>query len=500
MSRIGGLLAGRLFPRAAALSAALLASLSLAGCIAGGDTFFDGNGRVAGGGGGEDFPNTVNRLGKIAAADAGAVGGWEELQNLELPEVPDVGDLDSLRVEPPLFRRAALGKRAASADCIPTYWTWDIQEFVRFRRIRKITCDEDSVAVRRDTLFYYYAGSFNPDSSKLPATTAEFEAKPDSFVTLVASRGSITWPKADKVQYFRASNLDSLGGLDHGDFLTLQYAPGRQSATIQRVKIYGRDGAYLSPAAAPEEFEYTRLGAAGDTLEWKRMRDADGDRAFYTAQNTGLVTFERMVRFPENEPGTARLTLFMKAQIFHAADGDSLKRLYYRDARVLRNGRSATFSFLGTDPDSVLRANDTAAVASDTAYAPADSMKSYHGVYTLLLGPAPEAMSGHSLVGFGIEKAWKRGPLRYSSTSFTPPAPAAAGQGRFLGVMTFTGAYVNGDSVRTVGNVTAEGMEMDYYGVKGGKQEAYRLLFDLEGNSRGAPEPIPAAPAARRAP
>jgi hypothetical protein len=467
----------------------MAAALLMAGCLSGGDTFYDGSARV--GGGGEDFPNTVNRLGKIAAADVGAAGGWEELQNLELPEIPDIGNLDSLRVEPPLFRRAALGKRAASADCLPTYWTWDIQEFVRFRRIRKITCSEDSLAVRRDTLFYYYGGSFAADSTKLPATREAFEASPDSFVSLVGSRGSITWPLADKVQYFRATNLDTLGGLDHGDFLTVQYAPGRQSATLQRVKIYGREGAYLDPAAAPEEFEYTRLGASGDTLEWKRMRDADGDRAFYNAQNTGIVTFERMVRNPENEPGTSRHALFMKAQLFHSAGGDSLKRLYYRDARLLRNGRVANFSFLGTDPDSALRANDTAAVMSDTLYATPDSMKTHHGAYSLLLGPVPEAMNGHALVGFGIQKTWKRGPLRSSTTTFTPPAPAVAGQGRFLGVMTFEGAYANGDSVRTVGNVTAEGMEMDYHGVKNGKEEAFRLLFDLEGNPLGAPVALP---------
>lgn len=469
---------------------AAAAAFFLAGCLAGGDTFFDRNARV-GGGGGEDFPNTVNRLGKIAAADVGAAGGWEELQNLELPEIPDVGNLDSLRVEPPLFRRSALGKRAASEDCLPPYWTWDIQEFVRFRRIRKITCDEDSVAIRRDTLFYHYAGSFHADSTKLPATREEFEAKPDSFVTLVSSRGSIVWPLADKVQYFRAVNLDTAGGLDHGDFLTLQYAPGRQSAAVQRVKIYGRDGAYLNEAAAPEEFEYARLGAAGDTLEWKRMRDADGDRAFYDGQNTGLVTFERMVRSPENEPGTSRLTLFMKARLFHSSGGDSLQRLYYRDARALKNGRQAAFSFLGTDADSALRANDTAVVTSDTLYAAADSMKSHHAAYDLLLGPAPEAMNGHALIGFGIQKAWKRGPLTHSNTSFTPPAPATAGQERFLGVMTFEGAYANGDSVRTVGNVTAEGMEMDYRGVKSGKEEAFRLLFDLEGNPVGAPVALP---------
>jgi hypothetical protein len=464
---------GRLFAGAAALF--------LAGCLAGGDTFFDREARV-GGGGGEDFPNTVNRLGKIAAADVGAAGGWEELQNLELPEIPDVGNLDSLRVEPPLFRRAAFGKRAASADCLPPYWTWDIQEFVRFRRIRKITCDEDSVAIRRDTLFYYYGGSFHADSTKLPATREEFEAKPDSFVTLVSSRGSITWLLADKVQYFRAVNLDTAGGLDHGDFLTLLYAPGRQSATVQRIKIYGRDGAYLNAAAAPEEFEYTRLGAAGDTLEWKRMRDADGDRAFYDGQNTGLVTFERMVRNPENEPGTSRLTLFMKARMFHSPGGDSLQRLFYRDARALKNGRQTAFSFLGTDADSVLRANDTAAVTSDTLYAAADSMKSFHAVYDLLLGSAPEAMNGHALVGFRIRKDWKRGPLIYSSSSFTPAEQDTGAQGRFLGVMTFEGVYANGDSVRTVGNVTPVGMEMDYRGVKSGKEESYHLVFDLQGN------------------
>ena len=488
---------GRLFVMA-------LAALLLAGCMLdGGDTFYN-SGRVAGGGGGEDFPNTVDRLGKIAASDVNAASGWEDLQSLELPEIPDIGNLDSLRVEPPLFKRNGLRKTALSADCQPTFWTWDIMEFLRYRRIRKISCEEDAVAIRRDTLYYYYSGSFDLDSTTLPATREEFEAKPDSFVTLVASRGSITWPEADKVQYYRGTNLDSVGGLDHGDFLTLQYEAGRQAAVAQRVKIYGPNGAYLSPTAPPEEFEYLRLGSTGDTLEWKRMRDVDGDRAFWNAQGTGLVTFERMVRNPESEPGTHRLRLFMKAQLTHdSVTGDNLKRLYYKDARLLRNGRVTAFSFLGTDPDSVLRANDTAAVTSDTVFAVGDSMKTYHGAYKLLLGSVPEAMDGHALVGFGIEKSWRRGPLRHSITSFTPPAPATAGQARFLGVMNFVGAYANGDTIRTVGNVTDTGMVMDYYGIKAGKEEAYHLVFDLEGNSVKEPEKIPmvdlnALPAGRR--
>ena len=465
------------------LIVAMLAALLLAGCLSGGDGIYDPNARLAAGGGGEDFPNTVDRLGKIAASDVEAASGWEDLQNLELPEVPDIGNLDSLRVEPPLFKRVAL-RKAADTDSCKSEWTWNIMEFLKFRRIRKITCEDDAIATRRDTLFYYYSGSFDADSTTLPATREEFEAKPDSFVLLVASRGSITWKSVNKVQNYRATNLDSVGGLDLGEFQTLQFEAGTQSYIIQRVSIYGPNGAYLSPTAPAEEFEYLRLGLSRDTLEWKRMRDADGDRAFWGVASTGIVTFERLVRNPDTEPGTSRLKLFMKAELIHdTVTGDNLKRLYYKDERTLRNGRMATFSFLGTDPDSVLRANDTAAVTSDTVFADTDSMKTYHGAYNLLLGPSPEAMGGHALVGFGIEKAWRRGPLRHSTTSFVPPAPAVAGQCRFLGVMTFSGKYANGDTIRTEGTVTPDGMEMDYQAIKNGKAEAFHLVYDINGNS-----------------
>jgi hypothetical protein len=461
---------GRLFFAAAALL--------LSGCmLSGGDTFYAGNT----GGGGEDFPNTVNRLGKIAAADVNAAADWEQVQNLQLPEIPAIS-LDSLRVDPPLFKSSglALGKTFASPDCLPYFWTWDITEFLRYRRIRKITCAEDSIAVRRDTLFYYYAGG------PLPATREEFEVKPDSFVTLVGSRGSIVWTGMDKIQYFRCVSEDSVGGLDHGDFLTVQYAPGRQTATIQRVKVYGPDGAYLSPTAPPEEFEYTKLNALGDTLEWKRMRDADGDRAFYARSGAGVVYFERMVRNPDNEPGTARLALVMKARLTHdSVSGDQLKRLYYRDVRLLRAGSIASFSLLGSGADSILRAHDTARVISDTIGAARDSMTNYHGAYTLLLGSDPDSMSTHALLGFGIEKKWRRGPLRASTTSFTPFSPLYPGQGAFTGEMRSTGAYANGDSIFTTGTIRNDGMELEYRGVKAGKEEVYRLLFDLQGNSLG---------------
>jgi len=485
MKKVWGMIFGRFLPAAAILL--------LAGCmLSGGDTFY-GSAQV--GGGGEDFPNTVNRLGKIAAADVNSAADWKQVQNLELPEIPAIR-LDSLRVDPPLFKQAAsgLGKIAASEECLPAFWTWDITELLRQRRIRKITCSADSVAVRRDTLFYYYAGG------DLPATQ-EFEAKPDSFMSLVGSNGSITYTGQDKVQYYRCSNLDTLGGLDYGDFVTVQYGAGRQTATFQRYEIYGPDGAYLDPKAAPEEFEYTRVNAAGDTLEWKRMRDADGDRKFWGAAGTGLVTFERLVSEPDNEPATARLALVMKARLTHdAVNGDNLKRMYYKDARVLRNGRVTGFSFFGTASDSVLRAMDTAAVTSDTVFAATDSMKTFHGVYTLKLGADPDSMSTHSLLGFGIDKAWRRGPLRSSVTSFKPAKPVPSNQSGFSGVMTSAGAYANGDSVFTTGTIDSTGIELEYRGVKSGKEEAFKLLYDLNGNVVGSPVPVTRGSAKRARP
>jgi hypothetical protein len=460
------------------------ASLFLAGCLSGGDGLYGNNAHVNGGA--EDFPNTVARVGTIALQDVSESGGWEQLQNTSLPEIPDIGNLDSLRIEPPLSKRAGLARAQASADCPPAFWTWDIVEFLRLRRIRKITCEEDVAQIRRDTLFYYY------DGGPLPATREEFEARPDSFALLVGSRGSITWPQSGKTQFFVCTNTDSLGGLDHGDFSTVQVDPGGQSTTRQRVKIYGPEGAYLAADATPEEFETLRLSLTGDTLEWTRLKDVDGDRAFHGAGDTGQVSYESKVRDPAGEPGTLSLSLFMKARLKHSGAGDSLKRLYYTDSRRLRSGHTTRFSFVGAGPDSVLRGNDTAVVTSDTLFAAGDSMAAYRSVYRLRLGAVPEASDQHEMVDYGVDKTWRRGPLRRSVTAFRPTVDKADPALRSF--MDFRGVYFNGDQVQTLGMIRTDGIEMDYREVKGGKPARYRLVLNAEGKSVEDPEPLPVVP------
>jgi hypothetical protein len=227
------------------------------------------------------------------------------------------------------------------------------------------------------------------------------------------------------------------------------------------------------------------------------MTDADGDSAFWDRTSKegakGLVNFERRAKNPSDAPSAARLSQTMRAQLHHApGKNDSMVMRWYFDQRTLKDGATATFSYRGVKPDSALNARDTALISLDTVYAASDSMIAYRADYRMLLGENPSDAAGRSLLGFAVDKTWRRGKLRASSTQFFPTVPLLAGQ-PFTGRMAAQTRNKDDDTVYTDGTINLDGMVLTMRIVSDGKTEVYRLVLDLEGNEKEPMVKIPEA-------
>jgi hypothetical protein len=459
--------------------AAAAAGLFLAGCIlTGGDSFFLSHG----GGGGEDFPNTAQPLAKELAKEAASSTEWGQVASLQLPELPDLNVFGTLSIEPiglsKGLAKRGLAKRSAEGECDTTYYEYSESEILVSHRGRQIVCDEDSLRVRRDTLQFWLRTLPTGGDS---ATIAQLIQ--DSAV-LIQAWGTLTYKLESRVQAYRAWNTDSVGTLDHAEYVTTTTGSAK---TVQRVRLYGRDGAYQRDGAPPGYYELLKT-VGRDTLDWQRMTDADGDSAFWDRTSKegskGVVDFERRAKDPAESPATARLSQKMRALLHHEpGKNDSMVTRWYFDQRTLKSGATTLFSYRGVKPDSSLNANDTALIALDTVFAVSDSMIRYRADYRMLLGADPSDAAGRSLLGFAVDKSWRRGKLRGSSTQFFPTSPLPTGQ-PFAGRMAAQTHNKDGDTVYTDGTINADGMVLTMRVVSDGKTTVYRLVLDLEGNEK----------------
>lgn len=140
-------------------------------------------------GGAEDFPNTVTALGRIAVADISAGAEWEQLQNLELPEMPEIGGLDSLRVDPPAAKFAVLGKAAVDTLDL-NLWQIDqarLFEAYFYGRVYAYAVDSGAQHVRRDTVSALYLGPRVFSASLFDSVQAD----PGKYLLPVDYRGAI---------------------------------------------------------------------------------------------------------------------------------------------------------------------------------------------------------------------------------------------------------------------------------------------------------------------
>jgi hypothetical protein len=488
------------FRRLLAAAHALVLSSALSACmLTGGDT-------LVAPGGAEDFPNTVETLGKIAVSDISSSADWQQVQEITLPEVPDLSGLGSLQVSQPQAKFAVLGK--ASVDTLNlTLWRIDstkVLDAYLNDRLTAYALDSTGDRVRRDTVLCKYIGDsvIRLSSVSLLNILKTIQDDPGGNLLPYDYRGAVEWKATGIRQTYRLRNMDQLGEMDLAEYATV--TPQTDGGTLRKwVQIYGPDGAYLNPAAAPEKYELLRRGPAKDTLEWTQVLDIDSDRKLWDGNARGMVAINVHVRNPASQPELARMHVSMRADFLHGttAAGDSLKQLYFHEQRWLRRGGVVNFTFQGVGGPGDLSPNGAARMTVDTVFALADSMIKYTAVYNLKLGEFTDRMQDHKLLGYGIVKYWRRGPVFNTVSVFAPAAPVPMGQAGFEGQMSSTAAYANGDTVTTTGSIGSAGFNLTVQQVKQGAKETFTVLLDAAGNLLEiTPVPADATSTAKRAP
>jgi hypothetical protein len=470
--------------RALAAATGVTFSLALSACM------LEGGDSLVTPGGAEDFPNTVTALGRIAVGDLPTGAQLEQAGNVQLPEMPPLGGLDSLQVSLPQAsaKRAALAKAFDEAtpgapDTLDlSLWQLDLSnsrylEAYFFGRIYAYAYDSTATSVRRDTVVALYLG----DRSGIDYSTliARVQAEPGKYLMPLEYRGAIVATATGIRQSYRLRNNDSRGDLDAAEYAVT--TPQNGGGTLRRgVKFYGPDGAFRS-VTVPEEVEILRRGSANDTLEWTLARDADGDRRLWTSGDSGIVDVYLYVRNPASQPDLARMRSFVRADFRHTPTKDSLLQLAYQEQRWLRNGRITGFAFQSVVAGVPPAPGDTARMTVDTVFFEKDSMIKYSATYNLRAGSAPYRMQEHALLGFKVSKIWRRGAVFSVASVFTPDSARPLGAA-FEGAMLSTAAYYNGDTVRTEGSITPDSLNLTVRQVKNGLATSYEVALDAAGN------------------
>jgi hypothetical protein len=456
-------------------------------------------------GGAEDFPNTVTELGKIAISEFSSSGDWEQVQNIELPEMPTLDGLDSLQIAPPNAKFAVLGKSGGlgktSIDTLNlALWEVDYNklfEAIVLGRLYAYAYDSTATAVRRDTVIVLYLG---PRTS-ITAVQDSIESNPGKFLLPLDYRGVVRTTATGVRQWYRLRNTDGVGAMDLAEYAT--YTPLAGGGEHRRyAKIYDPENSLEEANQVPEAYELLRRGPAGDTLEWTLVRDADWDRKLWGPGSSGIVDIFTRVRNPESQPALARIHVSMRADFRHSTvTGDSLRQLNYQEQRWLRSGGNVIFTFNGTGTGSLLAANDTAIMVVDTTYSLQDSAIKYTARYKLLLGARTDRMQDHKLLGYGISKYARLGPVFHTLSVFAPDSAVPMGQSGFAGRLSFTVAYRNEDTVKTEGSIGPNGLDVTVRSIKEGVTTSYEVLMDAAGKLlQVTPISTDATSTAKRAP
>jgi hypothetical protein len=410
----------------------------------------------------------------------------------------------------PLARRG-LGRVAADDGTRDTVidMTTAAQAVFYFERILKVYMSHVSGTQRRnDTITCKYTRP-NETIDEILGKMDSIRANPLAFLRPYSVRGAIRMSSTEWQTYW-IRDLDNVvdqgsgqGTMDWAEYAVYTVNTADSSVFRKRVRIYGKDSAYARPGAPPEEYELLRRAANRDTLEWTLVKDLTGTRRLWNDSGTGRVELSLRARNPAAQPDLVRMHVLMRADLRHnEASGDSLKQLSYFEQRWLRNGRISTFSLQGVRTGSPLMVpNDSARMTVDTVYALRDSMIRYSALYDLRLGPAPERMQEHSLLGYRVNKFWRSGLIASTTSKFESSAPVPMGQaGGFQGEMDVTAAYANGDTVQTTGTISGDSLNLVLRQVKQGVTESYHVILDTAGKLLASEKLTAPADATRIAP
>ncbi len=411
--------------------------------------------------GGEDFPNTLEPLGKAAAEPIANHTQWDQFQNI--PAVPNVQSSDTL-AQPAPTAKPALAKIAASDSA-----TWDLRDTALAQGgvAREYVVKSGLLKIERDTLVYRWNAAFG-DSVPGSAVLLEVRGRTLTYLTL-------------RLLVYRYLNLDSSGALDQADFTEYTVGFADSAVHILHIKMLaGPDGDLATLGDNLwKQYEFLRVRGGTDTLEWTRVVDADGDGLLWSGGDSGMVDLRQDVESPALRPQDLHLSLNLRAKVYHK--GDSAIPLAYTETNALRNGVTTVFTAKGVHVDSLLIPGDTAVVTFDQIYPPdADRVESY-ARYRILLASQPWHFADNALIRFHAENTWRAGVIRSAIMDFTPDSMVVSGQLQIAGSFTLSVVYDDGGTGAVTGTYRNHIIAATLHQNKAGLLQTFSLSFDANG-------------------
>jgi hypothetical protein len=408
--------------------------------------------------GAEDFPNTLEPLGKIAVGQVAAQGDWNEFDNVPA-SIAGIAEADSNLILAASADGSALPKTGlGSTDT--TFWDMTDTALGMVKRIRLRT--GPGVQHQEDTLVYRYDEAFRTQS--------------ESDYLLLARKGE--WTRLGLVKTWRFTNTDTLGPLDHG-ILRLIVTAG-QITKFHKIEVK------LDSAADPEEpknfdwISYTFIRTRGmDTLETVSVNDNDSDGLLWNGDSSGEVRMNHVLFTPPLRPALENSSIRIRGTLIRA--GFVLRPHFFQEDRQERDGKVVSFRIRGRSSDSSFSQGDTVNIDRTVTFDTSAAIVERSDAFKVVLSALPRDFSNNRLLSYSATWIWRLGLIRESQFTFKADAPVSPAELRAQGTLHMTVVYADGAEGQADGSYSKDKLTAKYKEMRKGITKHYQVIWDKLG-------------------
>jgi hypothetical protein len=407
--------------------------------------------------GAEDFPNTLEPLGKVAVGQVAAQGDWNEFDNVPA-SVAGIAEADSNLMQATSVEGVALAKNGVgSNDTI----FWDRTDTVLgiVKRIRWRS--GPGVQQQEDTLVYRYDEAIRTQS------------EPDYL--LLARNGELT--RLGLVKTWRFINTDTLGALDRGVL--------RLIVTTGQITKFHKIEVRLDSASDPEKpksFEwisYTFVRTRGmDTLETVSVNDNDSDGLLWHG-DSGEVRMNHTLFNPPLRPALEKSSIRIRGTLLRT--GFVLRPHFFQEDRQERDGKMVSFRIRGRSSDSIFSQGDTVTIERSVTFDTSASLMERSDAFKVVLAALPRDFSNNRLLSYSATWIWRQGLIRESRFTFKADAPVSPAELRAQGTLHMTVVYMDGAEGQADGFYSKDKLTAKYKETRKGITKRFQVIWDKLG-------------------
>jgi hypothetical protein len=447
------------------LPAMLLIATLLTGCL-----FSTREDRHAGA---EDFPNTLEPLGKAAVGQIDAQVEWDEFGNIP-SAITGLREIDSLIADTvpasgDLPKVAGLAKSAAThVDTLRWDWSDTSQGMARRIYVRS------GLGVQRDedTLVFKYDEAFRQ--------------RDFTRITLLARAGKIV--RLTGAKSWKFSDRDGIDGVDKA-VLRFSIATANALRWHQvEAHVDSVPRGLLDTAADPAtlmqwrffeltDYRFVRL-RGGDTLETLDVSDFDGDGRLF-AGDSGMVRILHVTLEPPLRPSLVRAEQRSRGWLMRA--DLAFRPRFYKEEREESDGKRIVFVIRGQASDSAFTAGDTVTVNKEVFWSEPSVLASRRDAFTVVLTRNLGDFSANRLLRLVADWNWRSGLLLRSRFVFAPQEPVAPKQIRARGRVTMSVEYADASSGQLEGDYTGDSLAVVYRETREDRVRHFRVTWDKFG-------------------